>query len=287
MELTWASPPASVRWGFIEGLCDPNEREAPSDDRASVLRKYHDFSSRALARANQLFSHQRFRQWIATLHSDMLLVNGHCGSKTMGTTSAVSVFCAGLIGTFTGPDQEHGRSSMSLPQSPRIILEYFSGQHNVDSSGLTGPQGMMRSLLDQLLQQWPDEAPLSLHGLRRPEYSRDLPTPHLCDLFEGVVRQLPRDFPIWCVVDNVSHFETSLDGWADELADTVECFWRCVHGQWARPASAPVKFLLATANRSMYIWEQIPRDHQIGLVDDPLHIQSQGPNIFRALLDDD
>ncbi|KAL6869206.1 hypothetical protein ACO1O0_000529 [Amphichorda felina] len=199
----------------------------------------------------------------------------------------ITAMLQGLIETFTGPDQEHGRSSMSLPQSPRIILEYFSGQHNVDSSGLTGPQGMMRSLLDQLLQQWPDEAPLSLHGLRRPEYSRDLPTPHLCDLFEGVVRQLPRDFPIWCVVDNVSHFETSLDGWADELADTVECFWRCVHGQWARPASAPVKFLLATANRSMYIWEQIPRDHQIDLVDDHLHIQSQGPNIFRALLDDD
>lgn len=175
---------------------------------------------------------------------------------------------------------------MLLPQSPQIILEYFSGQHNVDTSGLTGPQGMMRSLLDQLLQKWPDEVPLSLQCLRRLDYSRDLSTSDLCDLFETVARQLPVHFPVWCIIDNVSHFETSLGGWADELIDIVECFWRCVRGQWARGASAPVKFLLATANRSMYIWEQIPHDDQIDLGDGYLHVQSQGSNIFRALLND-
>lgn len=173
---------------------------------------------------------------------------------------------------------------MFLPQSPQIILEYFGGQHNVYASGLDDPSGMIRSLLHQLLRQWPHGAPLNLKGYEQSYSSGNLSTAAICALFEVVVGQLPVRFPVWCVVDNISHFETELGGWVHELTQVVECFRRCMQRQVEFGNSAPLKILLTTANRSIYIWEQIP-DRQVDLTDSHLSPESPGSAVFHTLLE--
>ncbi|KAI6779287.1 uncharacterized protein J7T54_001017 [Emericellopsis cladophorae] len=276
-----SSPRTDPRMDLLESLCDSRERAAPAEDRASVLRKYHQFKAKALARANQLMSNARFGEWVGVLHSDIILVNGHSGGDTIGSTSPLSVFCAGLTDTFGAPGQN------SLPQSPFIIVEFFCGHHATESSGLEGPQGMMRSLISQALCQWPGNVPLNLQPRRHENFSEahGWSLSALCELFETIICQLPRELPVWCIIDNISYFETSLDGWDQELEVIVASFERFVHvGKRTGAISAPVKILLAAGSRSLHIWDMLPSDAEINIRDGGVFARTHGLDSFRSSL---
>jgi hypothetical protein len=182
----------------------------------------------------------------------------------IGGISALSIMCVGIVETFGSPGQE------PLPQSPYIIAEYFSNHHETDTSGLDGPQGLMRSLIHQVLCQWPSNVPLNLQARRHESFSetREWSVGGLCQLFESIICQLPRELPIWCIIDNISHFETSLGRWDRDLEEIVCYFDRYVeNGKRTGGLSAPIKFLFATASRSVFVGDLIPPDAEINLRD--------------------
>ena len=146
---------------------------------------------------------------------------------------------------------------------------------------------MMRSLISQVLCQWPGNVPLNLQPRRHENFSEahGWSVSVLCELFESIICQLPRELPIWCIIDNISHFETSLDGWDQELEVIVASFERFVHvGKRTGAISAPVKFLLAAGNRSLNIWDMLPSDAEINIRDGGVFARTHGLESFRSSL---
>lgn len=260
----------------MEAICNETERAAPLQDLALVLRKYHEFSHKALSQANYLMATPKFQSWLTRFESSVLLVDGHCGDQSVGKIAPTSVFCSGLVEALSGP--LHNPSLFSLPQQPRVVLHFFAGHHANPSAGLCGPHGLVRSLIDQLLLQWPDHEPLDLTFLEQ-EFSvrttsDDFETRFLCYMFEQLVCQLSFRSPLCCVIDGLSHFETSLWGWADDLKMIIDSFFTCM-----RDGSGSVKFLLVSPERSTRVRYEIPEEFHVDLRAGNFHARSPGQSL--------
>ncbi|KAF4455373.1 hypothetical protein FALBO_15630 [Fusarium albosuccineum] len=251
---------------FIDAICMEEERLSPIQDLGLVLRKYHEFSTKALAQANYLIMKPRFQSWLMDPESDIILVDGHC-SETIGKIAPTSIFCAGLVETLSGKNQ--GSQPWALPQKPQAVLYFFAGEHTSPSSRLLGPQGMIRSLVDQLLLQWPRHDLPDLRFLEgrlmQLAGERRLDPQNLCHIFEKLIAQLGPKSPVWCIVDGISFFETSLHGWMDDLMLIIRSFLRCVTDTRGRNGVGQVKFLLISPDKSTVVRDSIPANYRVEL----------------------
>ncbi|UPK92197.1 hypothetical protein LCI18_003132 [Fusarium solani-melongenae] len=269
-----------VEWLFsgdvMEAICNETERATPLQDLALVLRKYHEFSPKALSQANYLMATPKFQSWLTSPESGMLLVDGHCGDQTIGKIAPSSVFCSGLVEALSGP--LHDPPLFSLPQQPQVVLHFFVGQHTNPRAGLCGPHGLVRSLIDQLLLQWPYHEPLDLTFLEQEFSGRltsdDFETRFLCYVFEQLVCQLSFRSPLFCVIDGLSHFETSLWGWADDLMMIIDSFFTCMHD-----GAGTVKFLLVSPERSTRVRHRVPENYHVDLRAGNFHARSPGQSL--------
>lgn len=266
----------------MEAICNETERAAPLQDLALVLRKYHEFSPKALSQANYLMATPKFQSWLTSPESSLLLVDGHCGDQSVGKIAPTSVFCSGFVEALSGP--LHDPSLFSLPQQPRVVLYFFAGQHTNRSAGLCGPHGLIRSFIDQLLLQWPNQDPLDLTFLE-PEMSiststEGFETRFLCYIFEQLVCQLSFRSPMCCVIDGLSHFETSLWGWTDDLMMIIDSFFTCI-----RDGADSVKFLLVSPERSTRVRHRIPEELHVDLRAGNFHARSPGQSFMVDITD--
>lgn len=257
----------AAREQMMATICTEDERLSPARDLGLVLRKHHEFSEKALAQANYLITTPSFRTWLLGVESGMLLVDGHCGDQSMGRIGPTSVFCAGLIDTLS--DSAVSTSAPSfLPTRSSIVLYFFAGQHTNNAHGLTGPYGMIRSLADQLLLQWPDEDTSQLRFLERLLpliYSTDNIVGLLCQIFEQLVVNLSSRVSVYCIIDGVSSFETSLYGWVDELDEIFDYFLQCMVQTSGYSTRAAIKFLLVSADKSTSLWRRVPENCHVDL----------------------
>ncbi|KAF4959593.1 hypothetical protein FSARC_10679 [Fusarium sarcochroum] len=253
----------SIRQNVMEAVCTVDERIDHARELGYILRRYHDFSITALARAKYLLETQRFRRWFMSADSDILLVDGHCSDQSIGRLAPTSLTCAGLVKTFI--DQASTSESLLLPQTPRIVLYFFAGQHIDSSNGLYGPHGLIRSLVDQLLRQWPDEEFLDLRLPKDGPGTWSFSTAYLCYIFEQLVCQLSSNSPICCVIDGISYFETSLNDWVHDLTDIINCFLVCRDEKSAYEGRGTIKFLLVSPDKSTRIRHLVDGYDQVDL----------------------
>lgn len=169
----------------------------------TVMRQAQFFDQEEQGRAQWALRTDRFKSWLQARASDALLINGN-GSDGLARWSSMSLLSALLA------------HSLSQQQSA-YILNFFCGHHNSMGDPVSGPVGMMRVLITQLLSahnfdlgfvrfgDWFD-------GLR----VHDLST--LCRLFHKLLTQLP-SVVVFCIIDGVSLFETSR--WSEELAPVL------------------------------------------------------------------
>ena len=265
----------------MEILCDRDERLAPTRDQGVILQKYHAFGRNSHARVSYLMVMPQFQGWLMDDQPDILLVDGHCHDQSLGKVSPLSVFCAALFDIVSDP---HGGPATHVPsQRPRVVLSFFCGQHTTPASSLQGPLGLIRSLIDQLLMQWPEYDHVDLSFLAyEPELwgavsQHDLPS--LCYLFGRLLEQLRPDTIVYCIIDGISQFETSLKGWRDSLGEVVNCFLSYVFNNINIPgAGACVKFLLASSDKSTIIRHIVPLDHHIDLRAGNMHARPVSQN---------
>ncbi|KAM0473505.1 hypothetical protein ACHAP7_008171 [Fusarium lateritium] len=241
-----------TRAKFMDYICNEEERLSSTRDLGLVLRKYHDFSTKILAQASYLLTTPRFQSWLTGPFSDIVLVDGHC-SESVGKVAPTSVFCAGFIESHSVQKQES--KSQALVQQPDAILSFFAGEHVTASSGLCGPFGLVRSLVDQLLFYWPGPDLPDLSFLERSfmqlAEEGQLDIQDFCDIFEELLSRLDPNSEIWCVIDGISFFETTLHGWKDDMAIIIDSFIRCVtDAATARNRAGSVKFLLVSPVKS-------------------------------------
>ncbi|KAL2679249.1 hypothetical protein Neosp_010016 [[Neocosmospora] mangrovei] len=66
----------------MEAICNEAERAAPLQNLALVLRKYHEFSPKALSQANYLMATPKFQSWLTSSEST-LSTNSYYSGRTM------------------------------------------------------------------------------------------------------------------------------------------------------------------------------------------------------------
>lgn len=249
-----------------------------------VRRKHHEFNTKALAQANYFITTPRFIAWLTDPDSDILLADGHCKDQDVGRVSPMSILCAGLVEAFSGA--YHDTPPPPFPFQPPVVLYFFAGLHTANEGGLLGPRGLIRSLIDQLLLHWPDQVVPDTRLIGRQlgasEVACNFDMPRLCYVFEQLLRQLGPNSPVYCILDGISHFETSIDGWLDDLREIVECFLSCLKTNQRNIGMAPIKFLLVSADKSTNIWNILPKDCHLDLRAGNLHSRPLSGNALMA-----
>lgn len=248
-------------------LCHESEASCHAVDLYNSLRQYDAFSDKAIAQAAYLSETRQFREWLQGFGSPHLLVDGHCDNHTTRRTSPLSVFLASLIQSLL----DRLSQPASFQSSPEIVLYFFCGQHIEDGGPLAGPQGLIRSLTTQLILSWPQQSPPPDVGFLSTllpgtvsSAEEDLEVGTVCHIFRAMLRQLPPSSTVYCIIDGISYFETSIGGRSEDVCEVVDCL-QSSSLNTANGARPIVKILLASANRSIEVRELFSADSIVEL----------------------
>lgn len=202
--------------------------------------------SDAQARARWLLQSPRFKSWLASDHSELLLVDGNSQRSAAQKTSAMTMLSAMLAKTLT---ESH--------DDPVITLPFFCGFHTAPHDSLKGPQGILRGLLSLLLSRY-DFDSCRLSDPDEVYYLKHHDVDSLCRLFKALLGQLSRQVVIFCIIDGISLFETS--DFRDDLCHEIEAL-----GSLTRDDSlkAVLKLLITSPVRSIYIGKRVPGEDRL------------------------
>ncbi|KAI3318933.1 hypothetical protein HD806DRAFT_548787 [Xylariaceae sp. AK1471] len=226
--------------------------QAAWDDLEIVLRQARLFDPAIQGRAGWLTKTEEFRNWLRAERSGVLLVDG-CLPEHEGLITPMSGLCATLISSLV--ESEHN-----------VVFFFFAGQHcdmKSSSRDANGPKGLMKSFIAQLLL---------CSALAKPnldfltfKYLQDLDhydCDALCDLFKELIRQLPPNMDVYCIIDGVFLYEQSL--WMDDLEYVADIFDYIVKGQRrCTNQSASLKVLMTNPGRSIELVKRTRKQNSV------------------------
>ncbi|ERT00556.1 hypothetical protein HMPREF1624_03930 [Sporothrix schenckii ATCC 58251] len=249
-------------------------------DMMTVNRYGTSFNPRAHEQAQSLLATDEFLRWYQSRHSGMLFVDGNDASATRTLISPMSVMCSSLSIVF----EKSGQSGEAF------VLRYFCSLHNsqerddAERDRARGPVGMLRSLLVQLVAALvkedlargggEGEDPIQEYNLGRYNHGqladfrgrlRDGYLWELYIVFIELLKYVPKDRPVYCIVDGVSSFED--DRYGADLKDVFTDLIRLVSY-----SQANLKLLFTCPYRSVYL---VPTERLI-LQEDYLRLQPGG-----------
>lgn len=156
-------------------------------------------------KADLIVSAKQFHDWMVTNRSGELLVHGEFRRSRSASepVSALSVFCATLTQTLRKSGQQ------------QIALVFFCGSHVERDDQQRGPRAMMCSFIAQLVKLWsfettnlPDGGDHAFSQLDVEMAVKDGNLSKLGELFTRLVRLLPDQATLVCIIDGISHYET-------------------------------------------------------------------------------
>lgn len=172
----------------------------PNEDLERALVQRGKIKAADQARAQSLLHHHRFAQWMGQRHSDMILVDGNIRSADRQKLSALSVFCASFV------------ASMIKVQPEEVVVQFFCGLHCGPNDSWRGPNGMVRSLIMQLVMNLEQLELLSLDFINNRKFLGELEAHDLrslCITLRELVSQFPPDRTVICVIDSISCFDVA------------------------------------------------------------------------------
>ncbi|KAI1334895.1 hypothetical protein F5Y15DRAFT_428570 [Xylariaceae sp. FL0016] len=189
------------------------------DDQMDVLRLSQSLDLDSVSRAAGLVRSPRVKQLLHSPAAGLVLVEG-CGERgQIGRVAPISYVCATLSETLRAANQKFDASS--------ITLLFFCGRHIDPGDMLRGPQGLMRSLLAQLIMELPrndwlaDSVPIEFPHLESSELER-LALEDVCELFHPLLGRVPRGGSVFCLVDGISSYRSP--EWQGDLYIVTRCF---------------------------------------------------------------
>ncbi len=182
--------------------------------------------------------------------SDIMLIDGYLGDHTIGKISPLSLVIVAL--------------QPVIERQPQLVmLHFFCGLHLRDESIPMGPRGMLLSLAAQLTFRLQLLDPAIIHYIEETyarigvDQSSDIP--RLCALFAALVNLFPPGTTIYCILNDISEFETSLYGWEDELCAIFDYFRNLIHNQ---AITVTLKLLMTVVHKSIVIYQRVhPNEH--------------------------
>ncbi|RYP66421.1 hypothetical protein DL771_007830 [Monosporascus sp. 5C6A] len=167
-------------------------------DLQRVLRSAGETILEDRGRAEQVVATPHFRAWIVSPGSAKLLVHGDFDGTAAANrpVSPFSVLCATLVKALR----------LSSSGGTTISLVFFCGCH-LAYDEYRGGRGMIRSLVAQLLRQFPVGTIEPDSGVAMEEVERGN-VAQLCRLFVYLVRQLPARTTAFCLIDGINEYES-------------------------------------------------------------------------------
>ncbi|KAK5652954.1 hypothetical protein OQA88_9433 [Cercophora sp. LCS_1] len=254
-EPAWSAPQAHATVTQLVGHLNVPTFGA-IEDLECVLRDGNRIEREAMGRSRWLLTDSKFISWVSQRQSNLLLVEARCTGYGYGKASPLSVCCASL--------------ALAMAQTPQTVsLHYFCGQHISDSDPIHGPSGLIRSLILQLLIQYPS------HTQPEPNlefvdndinFFQDICSHNvlaLCDLFHLLIRQIEQeDITISCIIDNIS----LLEGVSNKQDAVLKNLFRALLAITTDGSvCSKFKVLLGFENRSTVVVDLVPETKQIML----------------------
>ena len=165
------------------------------EDLKLVCRQAGTFDPASYEQAHWLFQHYQFQEWITSRRPKVLVIDAYMISHGFSRISPTSYLCSLMV--------------YSLERVPNAVcLHFFCGQHTAHNDPLSGPQGLIRSFIVQLLSFFDfDLGFINSRNYRDQLAGYELG--HLCELFQNLLRQLPIGPVLLCIIDGISLFETA------------------------------------------------------------------------------
>ncbi|RAK90058.1 hypothetical protein BO79DRAFT_193445 [Aspergillus costaricaensis CBS 115574] len=215
-----------------------------AQDLEIVLQEGSRFKSSYLGRVRWLARTDEFTEWLRAPQSSLLLVDGRLDTNPAIMVTPMSIFVSTFI--------------YSLISSPDCLpLFFFASLHDdQEDPELSGPTGMMRSLITQLLFSDKLATP-SLQFLGRGFLnaceSNNIKA--LCELFRRLVLQVPPNIQVICILDGTAAYEKEpITG--EEIDYVAALFQRLVEDS-VDADSVRLKVLFTFANQSLQISDRV------------------------------
>ncbi|KAI1263448.1 hypothetical protein F5Y18DRAFT_394486 [Xylariaceae sp. FL1019] len=243
---------------------DPNH---PIEDLGLVLKKSSRMDSNETGRARWLMRTTKFQMWIKNPHHHLLMADGAMRPEKI---SPMSIFTATM--------------ATSLLQVPAaVVLQFFCGK-NLDSDvedGTPGPQGMLRSLISQLLLHFTPPSP-NLSAISSTDFVGELQHWNfsaLSEVLRILITQVPPSTTLYMLLDGISYYEQGQ--WLPELQYFVGLL-RYIMSSTGSPC---LKILLTNSGRSTEIRDMLNLEWEYvslaaGNID---HMPLVSPSVFEAM----
>lgn len=220
-----------------------------AEDVEKIRQQETNVASEGRELARKIMSMEQFSEWLTKDESRLLSLDGHCKNLGNGKTSPLSVLCASLASTLA----EAG----SL-----VILQYYCGQHAVDSNDLPGgPLGLIKSLLAQLLTRPDNVLPKTLQiDKELYDRARAYDIDNLCEVFGAAFSQVERNKITICIIDEIAEFEGALGGWDNGMSLVAFQLRWMVH-KYQGPQK--LKVLMMSANKSAVVSQLLEEGDKI------------------------
>lgn len=191
-------------------LCQ-NDTDQQLDDVESIIGELDEDLTTVIKRATRtdipgqgqiqsVFHQHRFVHWMKTGHPDLILLDGNIRAANRRAASAMTLFCTNFVISMRKMDAENICTYFicSLHDRPRGSEDPW-----------TGADGLLRSLIIQLLLALDERKMLNLDFLSSRRHVRELEDANihrLCSVLHELVTQFPPDTTVYCVIDGISNF---------------------------------------------------------------------------------
>ncbi|OIW32561.1 hypothetical protein CONLIGDRAFT_712867 [Coniochaeta ligniaria NRRL 30616] len=251
-----------------------------SKDGENALKIGSSFALADVQQAAAFVATPQVRKLLNSPSPGIVAVDGHFDRGHIGNVNPLSHVCATLSQALRQQARQDVTISRParpmLPQldrggRPIVVLEYFCAEHLADADDLRGPQGLIRSLTCQLLLSLLFNEWIGQHDAVYSHYlspgeqdllaARDLAA--VCRLFVSLTGMVPRDVPIYCVVDGWSRYER--DAWRNDYNIVLDMFHRITIASDLNAAGGPFKLLLTNPTESRWLGYMLGPDQRLSL----------------------
>jgi hypothetical protein len=189
------------------------------------LRFVHQLPKPAQDRIVAIIRHHKFKTWLVEFNSAILFLNGNYTSLAPMRQSPTSFISAKLASSMQSYNDPIKVPSLH-PPIKTIAISYFCTEHLDRKDPYRGAIGILKSLTAQLLTSYHEFDTRVVRGLQKADLD-DLET--LCVGFKNLVRRIPREIVLFCIIDAITVHEESEARRADvglvleTLIDIVTC----------------------------------------------------------------
>lgn len=206
--------------------------DVDSRDIIRINDRKEEISHQKRAHAEQIVSSTLFQQWIVSTESAKLLVQWDTNTpESIAGISPLTVFCTTMAQALQVRNQF-------------ISVLWFCGQHcdRSDAGDCIGGRAMAASLVDQILRQYLFYMVTLNHEINSNLLQGSQSLNELLKLLNWLIRQIPREFTVFLVIDGVYLFERE-EFWSDAQKVFI-CILRLVNDT-SVPATVKVLFTSA------------------------------------------